>query len=92
MLPIPGKPRAVRAFEVITPAGLVYRYPRPSLSQRWIGWVSLHADTIVVSATILTLIYVAGFAAEALDRSAFNLCNDGQGGPSGTSWRTLGSS
>ena len=85
MLPIPREPRAVRAFEVITPAGLVYRYPRPSLLQRWIAWLSSHANTILVSATILALIYVAGFAAEALDRSAFNLCNDGQGGPSGTS-------
>ena len=85
MLPIPRRPRAVRAFEVITPGGFVYRDPRPSLRQRMVGLFASHANTILVSATILTLIYVAGFAAEALDRSAFNLCNDGQGGPSGTS-------
>ena len=85
MLPIPRKPRAVRAFEVITPAGLVYRLPRPPLRQRVASLFASHANTILVSATILTLIYVAGFAAEALDRSAFNLCNDGQAGASGTS-------
>ncbi len=85
MLPIPREPRAVRAFEVITPAGRVYRYPRPSWLQQLAGLFASHASTILVSVTILTLIYVAGFAAEALDRSAFNFCNDGQGGPSGTS-------
>lgn len=82
MLPIPRKPRAVRTFDVITPAGLVHRYPRPSVRQRIARLLASHANTILVSATILTLIYVAGFAAEALDRTAFTLCNDG---PSGTS-------
>jgi hypothetical protein len=85
MLPIPRGPRAVRTFEVITPDGRLYRYPHPSLLRRWIGFVSLHANTIVVSATILALIYVAGFAAEALDRSVFTQCNDGMPGSSGAS-------
>lgn len=85
MLPISERPRAVQAFEVITPAGRVYRYPRPSLLRRWAGFFASHADTIAISATILALIYVAGFAAEALDRSALNQCNDGIAGPSGTS-------
>ncbi|MBR1122889.1 hypothetical protein JQ628_15280 [Bradyrhizobium lablabi] len=85
MLPIPGRPRAVRAFEVITPAGRVYRYPRPSLLQHLAAWLSLHANTIAVSVAILTLIYAAGFAAEALDRSAFSQCNDASTVPTGTS-------
>lgn len=85
MLPISKRPRAVWAFEVITPAGRVYRYPCPSLLQRWAGLFTSHADTIAVSATILALIYVTGFAAEALDRSAFSQCNDQIAGPSRTS-------
>jgi hypothetical protein len=85
MLPIPGRPRAVRAFEVITPAGRVHRYQRPSLLPHLAAWLSAHANTIAVSVAILTLIYVAGFAAEALDRSAFNQCADGSAVPTGTS-------
>ncbi len=85
MLPTPEKPRAVRSFDVITPAGRVYRYPRPSRFRRWSGFFMSHADTVALVATILALIYVAGFAAEALDQSAFNQCNDRIMGPSGTS-------
>lgn len=85
MLPIPARPRAVRAFEVITPAGRVYRYPRPSPVRRLAAWLSRHANTIAVSLAVLTLIYAAGFAAEALDRSAFSLCGDGTAATDGTS-------
>lgn len=83
MLPIPARPRTVRAFDVITPTGRVVRYPRPSKFQRIAGWLYANGNMIAVSAAILALVYLAGFAAEALDRLAFNQCNDAA--PSGTS-------
>lgn len=74
MLPRSKAPRAVRTFEVITPTGRVYHFPRPSLLQRLAKLLRAHSDVIAVSGTILVLIYVAGLAAEALDRSAFDAC------------------
>jgi hypothetical protein len=78
MLPrnIPNEPRVVRTFEVITPAGRVYQFPRPSLLQCLARLFHAHAGVAAVSATILVLIYVAGFAGEALDRSALDACNE----------------
>jgi hypothetical protein len=40
---------------------------------------------VAISAAIMALIYVAGFAAEALDRSMFDACNDRAGQPVGMS-------
>jgi hypothetical protein len=78
MLPksMSSAPQAVRAFEVITPDGVVHRFPRPSLLHRLLQRLSAYADVVAVSATILLLIYVAGLAGEVLDRSAFDACHD----------------
>jgi hypothetical protein len=78
MLPrnLPNAPRPVRRFEVITPAGRVYQFPRPSLLLRLAKLFYAHADVVAVSATILVLIYVAALAGEALERSAFDACNE----------------
>jgi hypothetical protein len=78
MLPmtIPQTPNAVRTFEVITPAGRVYQFPRPSLLQRLFMLLYPYADTAAVSAAIFGLLYVAGLAAEALEPLTFNACQD----------------
>jgi hypothetical protein len=67
--------RAVQKFEVITPAGRVHQFPRPSLLQRLVMFLHAHADTAAISATVLVLIYVAGLAAQALDGSLFAACD-----------------
>ena len=87
MLPskIPVRSRLVRSYELITPAGRTYRFPPPSLLQRLLRWGLAHAETVAISAAILALIYVAGFAAEALDRSVFDACNDRAGRAVGVS-------
>ncbi|MDI2069234.1 hypothetical protein [Bradyrhizobium sp. Mp27] len=81
MLPskIPVRSRSVRSFDLITPQGRTYRFPPPTLLQRPLRWGLAHAETVAISAAILALIYVAGFAAEALDRSVFDACNDRAG-------------
>lgn len=68
--------RSVRSFDLITPSGRTWRFPPPSLLQRLLRWGLAHAETVAISAAILALIYVAGFAAEALDRSVFDACNE----------------
>jgi hypothetical protein len=87
MLPskIPVRSRLVRSYDLITPAGRIYRFPPPSLLQRLLRWGLAHAETVAISAAILALIYVAGFAAEALDRSVFDACNDRVGRAVGVS-------
>ena len=86
MLPkLPVRSRSVRSFDLITPAGRIYRFPPPTLLQRLLRWGFAHAETVAISAAILALIYVAGFAAEALDRSMFDACNDRVGQPVGMS-------
>jgi hypothetical protein len=87
MLPskIPVRSRSVRSYDLITPAGRTYRFPPPSLLQRLLRWGLAHAETVAISAAILALIYVAGFAAEALDRSVFDACNDRAGRAVGVS-------
>ena len=87
MLPckIPLRSRSVRSYDLITPAGRTYRFPPPSLLQRLLRWGLAHVETVAISAAILALIYVAGFAAEALDRSVFDACNDRVGRAVGVS-------
>ena len=67
--------RCVRSFELLTPAGMVYRYPRPTLLRHVIGWLHAHADTAVVSTLVLALIYSAGALAEVLPSMQFK-CRD----------------
>ena len=64
-------PRPVRDFEVITPDGRVFHFPRPSLPRRLFMRLQRHADTAAIS----TAIYAAGLAAQALDGSAFDACD-----------------
>lgn len=86
MLPkIPTRSRLVRSFDLITLDGRIYRFPPPSLLQRLLRGVFAHAETIAISVAILALIYVAGFVAEALDRSVLDTCNDRLGRPVGVS-------
>ncbi|MBR0779721.1 hypothetical protein JQ625_33290 [Bradyrhizobium diazoefficiens] len=81
MLPSKSRPssRSVRSFDLITPTGRIYRFPPPTLLQRLLRWGLAHAETVAISAAILALIYVAGFAAEVLDRPLFDACSDGMG-------------
>jgi hypothetical protein len=76
MLPknIPKSVRTVRTFEVITPTGRVYQFPRAPLLVQLANFLGAYIDVVAISATILVLIYVAGFAAEALDRSTLDAC------------------
>ncbi len=53
--------------------------------QRLLRLMSAHAETVAICSVIMALIYVAGFAAEALDRSVFDACNDRPGRPVGMS-------
>jgi len=87
MLPskIPARSRLVRSYELITPDGCTYRFPPSTFSQRLLRWAVGHAETIAISVAILALIYVAGFAAEVLDRSVFEACNDRVGRAVGVS-------
>ncbi|OKO80690.1 hypothetical protein AC629_26780 [Bradyrhizobium sp. NAS80.1] len=66
----------VRSLDLITLDGRIYHFSPPSLLQRLLRGAFAHAETIAISAAILALIYIAGFAAEALDRSVFDACND----------------
>ncbi|MFK4503097.1 hypothetical protein ABIF86_007388 [Bradyrhizobium japonicum] len=82
---IPVRSRSVRSFDLITPQGRTYRFPPPTLLQHLLRLAITHAETIAISAAILALIYVAGFAAEAMDRSVLDACNDRVGRPAGVS-------
>lgn len=69
-------PRAVRSFDLVTPAGQVYRFPEPTWSQRAALWFSRFAEPILLSAVVMGLAYSAGFLAEALEPMAANHCVD----------------
>jgi hypothetical protein len=81
----PIAPRSVRKYEVITPDGRVHQFPRPSWPRRLFGRLYPHADVVALSATIFALIMIAGFAAEALDRSMIDACNERPARPTGLS-------
>jgi hypothetical protein len=75
MLPnTPDASRPVRQFELITPDGHVHRFPPPSWWQRILHRVSRYGDVAALSAGIFVLITIATFAAEALDRTARDAC------------------
>lgn len=75
-------PKPVQKFEVITPDGRVFQFPRPSLLERLSMLLRRHADTAALSATVLALIYVAGLAAQALDGLPFGACDPTRPGAS----------
>jgi hypothetical protein len=68
--------RTVQAFDLITPAGKVYRFPKPTWLQRATMLFYSYAEPIIVSAVVLTLIYSAGVLAEALEPLTSNTCSD----------------
>jgi hypothetical protein len=74
--PIPQSLRAVRTFELITPAGRVYHFPRPSLLQRLLKLLWSYADITAVSVAIFALLYIAGLAAEMLEPLTLNVCDE----------------
>ncbi|MCP4618409.1 MAG: hypothetical protein GY844_18485 [Bradyrhizobium sp.] len=72
----PNAPRPVRKFELITPDGRVHRFPQPSWPQRLLHRLSSYGDVAALSAGIFVLITIATFAADALDRTALDACNE----------------
>lgn len=70
----PHAPRPVRRFELITPDGRVHRFPPPSWLRRMLHRLSRYADVAALSAGIFVLITIATFAADALDRTALDAC------------------
>ena len=69
-------PRPVRKFELITPDGRVHRFPQASWLQRLFHRLSSYADVAALSMGIFVLITIATFAADALDRTALDACNE----------------
>jgi hypothetical protein len=72
----PNALRLARKFEVITPDGHIHRFPAPSRLQRLIRRLASYGDIMALSAAIFVLITIATFAADALDRTALDACND----------------
>jgi hypothetical protein len=68
--------RAVRTFEVITPAGRVYPFPRPTLLQRLLILFYSYVDTAVLSVVIFGILYFAGFLAEMIGPLSVEACQD----------------
>lgn len=66
----------LRAFDVITPAGLVHRFPRPTLFQCAAAWFSRFVEPIALAAIVITLVCTAGLLAESLEPIAANHCLD----------------
>jgi hypothetical protein len=78
MLPLrtPQAPRAVQSFDLITPAGQVYQFPRPTWLRRVALRLCSFAEPVIVSVVVLTLVYSAGVLAEALEPLASSTCPD----------------
>lgn len=66
--------RVVRRFELITPAGRVYQFPRPTLLQQLFAFLRSHADIALMLAAICALLHIAAFAAGALESLALDAC------------------
>jgi hypothetical protein len=76
LLRAPQTPRVVQAFDLITPAGRFYRFPKPTWLQRACMWLYSFAEPAILSAVVLGLIYTAGVLAEGLEPLASNTCPD----------------
>ena len=68
--------RNVRTFEVTTPAGRFFRFPRPTLLQRLLSLILSNAETAIVAAVVMSMIYSAGFLAEAIEPLSSNNCRN----------------
>jgi hypothetical protein len=78
MLPMkaPRTPRTVQAFELITPAGRIYQFPRPAWLQRIALLFYSFGEPIVLAAIVLALVYCTGILADALESLPTNTCPD----------------
>lgn len=72
----PRDPRAVQAFDLITPAGQIHRFPKPTWLQRAAAAFSSYAEPAILLAVVLILAYSAGVLAEALQPLASDACPD----------------
>lgn len=68
--------RAVQAFDLITPAGKVHRFPKPTWLQRAAATFSSYAEPAILLAVVLILAYSAGVLAESLQPLASDACPD----------------
>lgn len=84
-LPQPAPPRPLRKFELITPAGRVHRFPPASPMQRLLRRVRSYGDAALLCAGIFVLITIATFAADALDRTVLEACQETGRGATGAS-------
>jgi hypothetical protein len=66
--------RTVGTFELITPAGCVYRFPRVTFLGRLLALMYAQAETAILSAVVLGLIYSAGLLGERLGPLSFMDC------------------
>lgn len=73
--------RSAHAFDLMTPAGQVYRFPQPTWFQRTAAWLSRSAEPIILSAVVMGLACAAGVLAESLEPIAANHCVDQLAGP-----------
>lgn len=78
MLPIgqTTRPRVIWTFDVVTPTGHVYTFPRPTLLQHLLRLLSSHAETAVVSGIVFGMICSAGFLGEAVGSLQFENCKN----------------
>lgn len=68
--------RAVQAFDLITPAGKVHRFPKPTWLQRSAAAFSSYVEPAILLAVVLVLAYSAGVLAESIQPLASNTCTD----------------
>jgi hypothetical protein len=67
LISAPPRAKTVSTFEVITPTGELYRFPRPGLFARLKLALSAHADTPTLTAVLLATLYFAGHLSRTLE-------------------------
>ncbi len=72
----PRAPRTVEAFDLITPAGKVHRFPSSTWLQRAATAFGSFAEPAILLAVVLILAYSAGVLAESLQPLASDACPD----------------
>ena len=68
--------RTVQAFDLITPDGRMYRFPRQTWLQRAVTLLYSYAKPAIVSAVVLTLVYSAGALAELIEPLSSDTCRN----------------
>jgi hypothetical protein len=72
----PRSLRTVQAFDLITPAGEVHRFPKPTWLQRAATALCSFAEPAILLTVVLILAYSAGVLAESLQPLASDACPD----------------